>query len=239
MRTCRPEAPGRDRPGTAGAHFRAGARGERSAPPAPWGGHVDLDRGEPELTPALAEVVAAWPLRCFAGGGGRGPGPAHGAAAHGPERGAARAAPPAADPGPGLAGGGAGGAGGDPGLGADGRGGAGAAGAGDQRRGAGAGARDGCRRGRCSTPRLGAGGRAPPSPAARWRCAGRRARRRSPAIAGAVAQALDNLVVNAIEHGGPEIVVEARDAVGAAAHRRGRLRPRVAAAARGARARPS
>jgi two-component system sensor histidine kinase FlrB len=26
------------------------------------GAHVDLDRGEPELTPALAEVIAAWPF---------------------------------------------------------------------------------------------------------------------------------------------------------------------------------
>jgi signal transduction histidine kinase len=45
----------------------------------------------------------------------------------------------------------------------------------------------------------------------------------------ALAQALDNLVVNAIEHGGPEIVVEART-------RPGRLRVAVIDSGRGARA---
>ena len=64
--------------------------------------------------------------------------------------------------------------------------------------------------GRCSTPRSGAGGRARRLPAARWRCAGRAARRSSTADRCELAQALDNLIVNAIEHGGPEIVVEAR-----------------------------
>jgi signal transduction histidine kinase len=38
-------------------------RGGEIGDPGPLGGHVDLDRrGVPELTPELAEVVAAWPL---------------------------------------------------------------------------------------------------------------------------------------------------------------------------------
>ena len=45
---------------------------------------------------------------------------------------------------------------------------------------------------------------------------------------GAVAQAIDNLVVNAIEHGGPEIVVEASTGSG-------RLRVAVVDSGRGAR----
>ena len=45
-----------------------------------------------------------------------------------------------------------------------------------------------------------------------------------------LAQALDNLIVNAIEHGGPEIVVEAR-------MRCGRLRVAVVDSGRGSRAR--
>jgi signal transduction histidine kinase len=40
------------------AHAVGGENGAFSS----LGAHVDLDRGEPELTPALAEVVAAWPF---------------------------------------------------------------------------------------------------------------------------------------------------------------------------------
>jgi signal transduction histidine kinase len=41
--------------------FARAVGGEIAAPDS-LGAHVDLDRGEPELTPALAEVVAAWPF---------------------------------------------------------------------------------------------------------------------------------------------------------------------------------
>ncbi len=36
--------------------------GGENAAPGLLGSHVDLDRGEPELTPALAEIAAAWPF---------------------------------------------------------------------------------------------------------------------------------------------------------------------------------
>ena len=93
-------------------------------------------------------------------------------------------------------------------------------------------------------PALGRGRRPARWPARRWR-AGRRGRglpdgslelrwNAGRAIVSgdrsALAQALDNLIVNAIEHGGPTIVVAAPAARGAAADRGRRLRPRHAAA---------
>ena len=87
----------------------------------------------------------------------------------------------------------------------------------------------------CGRALAGAGGA---RPAARWSCAGGPARRSSIGDRSGLAQALDNLIVNAIEHGGPSIVVEARPPGRAAARLGRRLRPRLAPATRGATARP-
>src|SRR4249919_2186392 len=64
MRTRCLEAPGRDRFEVAGALLATSSdRGGEIEVSLPLGGHVDLDRRNgPELTPELAEVVAAWPL---------------------------------------------------------------------------------------------------------------------------------------------------------------------------------
>ena len=67
-----------------------------------------------------------------------------------------------------------------------------------------------CAAKRCCAPRSAAGGRGWRSAAARWSCAGGPARRSSLGDRAALEQAVDNLIVNAIEHGGPEIVVEGR-----------------------------
>lgn len=61
MRIHRLEAPGRDRFGMVGARFSEAGGGEIAAAGS-LGGHVDLARREPPMTPPLAEVVAAWPL---------------------------------------------------------------------------------------------------------------------------------------------------------------------------------
>ena len=216
MRTRRPEAPGRDRFGMAGARFRATRWGERSAPASSLGAHVDLDRGERRVDAGAGAGRRGLAARRLAGGGGRGAGPARRTAAHRPERGAARAAPPAAGPGPGRR----------------------------RRRCAvepaaiegsvqmaaaalerlereinGEALGDGVGR-RCSArPLLDsavaalARSRGPRRRLAGAALAGGRGSDRQ-AIAASVAQALDNLIVNAIEHGGPEIVVEARAACG-------------------------
>ncbi len=66
MRTCRFEAPGRDRFGVAGARlpcFSLTLAGERSAAPVPWALHVDFERRDASgMKLELAQIVSAWPL---------------------------------------------------------------------------------------------------------------------------------------------------------------------------------
>ena len=205
--------------------------GERSAAPA-LGGHGDRRAGGAVALRAGADRrrLAA---RRLAGGRGDGPGPARGAAADGAERGAARAAPPAAGAGPGRARAGRGRAGaaidsvqmaaaalerldreinGEAAVAVPGA----AAGA--------AAARVGGRR---------AGGRGRRSPAARCELRWRAGEATIAADRGELAQALDNLIVNAIEHGGPRVVVAAPSAARAGCA----SRSPTPAAARGRRSR--
>ena len=234
MRTRCLEAPGRDRFGVAGAHLRAGfgAVGGEIAGPGPLADHVDLrpPTGRLTMTLELAQVVAGWPLGGVAGGGGRGSRPARRAAADRAERGAARAAPAAAGAGAAAARGSAG----------------------RRRR-----SRARCELAAAALERLDREINGGPAAAARAPLRGRAAARARRSGAGGrgrrsrggslelrwqageaavdgdrceLAQALDNLIVNAIEHGGPAIVVEAR-------RRTGRLRVSVADSGRGSRPR--